>query len=266
MNPRALQESQAFIASLDLSGEEAGPSDHRAVSDEWQRFVGASLVATLPASASPRAVQDVLNSTLLAWLAASKKTDPLEDPTKWYREYSDVLGRLGWILEQFDFARFDPRHDFTLVDVVTAKGAVQDVSTIRWLADLPDDDAVVATFDRCSASEHACSFQTGTAGTSDGAPTVQLTSYAISTTDVLDGPVLKVLFRPDATAVTTASQRVRLNEEIYNTMRETVQEKLGYITCRYIHAFPSQVPTICEGTSAEGRSRGPSINRKEQLP
>ena len=49
---------------------------------------------------------DVLNSTLLAQLAANKKYDRENETIEWYHFYTKILENLGWVLQGFKFAKY----------------------------------------------------------------------------------------------------------------------------------------------------------------
>ncbi|WP_375514223.1 hypothetical protein [uncultured Nostoc sp.] len=62
---------------------------------------------------------DILDSTLLAQLAADKKYSRFQKSQDWYRYYTDTLGELGWDNPFFNFDDYFPKNKtFTLKDVV----------------------------------------------------------------------------------------------------------------------------------------------------
>ena len=48
---------------------------------------------------------DVLNSTLLAQLAAGKDYNRTTQITEWYKKYIYVLGKIGWVVQDFEFEK-----------------------------------------------------------------------------------------------------------------------------------------------------------------
>ena len=62
--------------------------------------------------------QDVLYSTLLAQLAANKKHNRFDDSKQWYEYYTDVLGNLGWVMQNFHFDEYESHQaDFKISQV-----------------------------------------------------------------------------------------------------------------------------------------------------
>ena len=49
----------------------------------------------------------MLNSTLLAHLAASKHYDQNKETDKWYKKYLHVLGKIGWVVQEFEFNKYE---------------------------------------------------------------------------------------------------------------------------------------------------------------
>jgi hypothetical protein len=76
-----------------------------------------SLVSFL-AGVDRQSQADVLNSMLLAQLAANKKFDREADTVGWYGFYHDVLENLGWVVQQFAFSKYDVAGSTVTVDKV----------------------------------------------------------------------------------------------------------------------------------------------------
>jgi hypothetical protein len=74
-----------------------------------------SLVSFL-AGVDRQSQADVLNSMLLAQLAANKKFDREADTVGWYGFHHDVLENLGWVVQQFAFSKYDVAGSTVTVD------------------------------------------------------------------------------------------------------------------------------------------------------
>lgn len=58
---------------------------------------------------------DVLNSCLLAQLAADKQHDPYNEPENWFKFYAEVMKNFGWVIQDFEFTEYKPSEkDFKL--------------------------------------------------------------------------------------------------------------------------------------------------------
>jgi hypothetical protein len=62
--------------------------------------------------------EDLLNSQLLAQLAANKKFDRFTDSENWYKNYVSVLENIAWVLGAFDFKKYQSQSStFTISEV-----------------------------------------------------------------------------------------------------------------------------------------------------
>jgi hypothetical protein len=122
------QTAVAFVENLEIevlgtgrlwrSGNSAALGDVRAQQPS-ANVVAASVVAFSDGIFGQQK-EDLLNSTLLAQLAANKKYDRERDTLNWYTFYRSVLEQLGWIIEKQrpsgrlpDLRKFVPsRNDF----------------------------------------------------------------------------------------------------------------------------------------------------------
>jgi hypothetical protein len=89
--------SAAEIRALDLGPEfSTGPTELRG--DAAAAVVAGSLVAFVPGESELHR-QDVLQSLLLAQLAANAKAERHKDPAGWFRVYRSVWEQTAWVVE-----------------------------------------------------------------------------------------------------------------------------------------------------------------------
>ena len=72
-----------------------------------QGFVSGGSVASFTSKLSSVHRSDVLNSTLLAQLAAGKDHNRTTQTTEWYKKYVHVLGKIGWVVQDFQFEKYE---------------------------------------------------------------------------------------------------------------------------------------------------------------
>ncbi|XP_068709313.1 uncharacterized protein [Montipora foliosa] len=131
-------DSVSFIQSLEL--EEHGPShmpggivllaetknegsaDSGSLvssTSKSEGLVDAGSLVSFTSEVGQKQKEDVLNSTLLAQLAANKKYDRFTDIENWYKFYGDVMSQLGWVMQNFKFNEYKSSHaDFKISDVL----------------------------------------------------------------------------------------------------------------------------------------------------
>src|SRR5688572_16363929 len=73
--------------------------------DDSAKVVAGSIVSFV-AGVSAQSQSDVLNSTLLAQLNSDKLFDREGRTADWYKNYTTVLGKIGWVIQGFGFSKF----------------------------------------------------------------------------------------------------------------------------------------------------------------
>src|SRR5271166_20030 len=194
--------------------------------------VAGSIVAFAP-GISEQHRQDVLQSLLLAQLAANAKADRQKDPAGWFTAYQAVLEQAAWVVEaSATSARYQPPFaKFTLATVV------DDAFRPKVIAEqLPFVTAAIAAFRsdenngaqlvfECpSHSGGIGNFQVALAAEEDGAVTIRLAQISFNAPQ----HVVRLLQEEFAN---TARFRVgflalSMNEEVFARLRPSIAAKL----------------------------------------
>jgi hypothetical protein len=175
----------------------------------------------------------VLQSLLLAQLAANAKADRQKDPSGWFTAYRGVLEQVAWVVEaSAAAARYQPPFAKFTLDTV-----VDDAFRPKLLAEqLPFVTAAIAAFrsDQNSGAElvFECpshsggigNFQVALAGEEDGAVTLRLAQISFNAPQ----HVVRLL-REEFT--NTSQFRVgflalSMNEEVFARLRSAIAAKL----------------------------------------
>lgn len=197
-----------------------------------------SFVSALP----PGARSDVLDSTLLAQLAANGAVGR-EDLPAWYADYVHTLSQLTWRIGPLIFSQYSlsgssvPMDDIAralLAGVAPASGAQAVHDTIGALVSQPADASPLALFDHSSRLSSGGSFQVQVAlGAGDSTVTMYLGAVYFSTATP-PSAVLTAELPAASTVVQTAVQTATLDLARYAVMRDDVRQKLGSYTSTYI--------------------------------
>ncbi|RYF85111.1 MAG: hypothetical protein EON98_07460, partial [Chitinophagaceae bacterium] len=92
---------------------------------EDQSFLSDKSIVSFASSVNGQNRKDMLNSTLLAQLAANKKS-PIEDDLKgWYARYIDVLRNIGWVVENAEINNYNVKENVfevenVIIDILSA--------------------------------------------------------------------------------------------------------------------------------------------------
>jgi hypothetical protein len=178
---------------------------------------------------------DVLNSTLFCQLAADYqyKRDDFEN---WYRYYVKIMGKLGYVIQNFSFTEFSAKGDSFTMDAVVldvlAALATQDEaavmkSTISAFKALSNDDGRIVLFDQNSKHYKNGNFQIFPC-TVDSNNDVIITLGAFYFKSQQDGTdFLFWSYSSSSTYLYKGAQRCILNMDVYDQIRDLINKKLG---------------------------------------
>lgn len=178
---------------------------------------------------------DVLNSTLLAQLAATNKYDRHKEAMKWYEFYRTVLENIGWVAKKFEFKGHTMRNDNFSADEVVfeiLKNLVsQDVlglitATFSGLKDLGEGSSQVKMYEGAASGDHNGNFQAFPIYPDQLGVGMAFAGYELVTTETITR-FLWFKFSSKSTKITAAAEAVQLNEQVYATVREAILAKLG---------------------------------------
>jgi hypothetical protein len=224
-----------FIQSLELSPLPAELVRLSTKDDEKAGYVDAGSLVSFVAGVSAQHKSDVLNSTLLAQLAANKKYDREEQTVEWYKFYRTVLENVGWVVSGFNFTKFKGEGSTFTADKVIAEilktiATREDKqvidATIAALKALDDGDGRLIIWNQNSTKLKKGNFQISACAESGGVVVMKLGAFYFST----DKTVTRVLwfaFSSSKTEMYQGGQAINLNEDVYKGVRQTVIDKLG---------------------------------------
>ncbi|RFM26923.1 hypothetical protein [Deminuibacter soli] len=240
---------EKFIKSLELADAASTyPTDkdltdaEKFVEGKEQAFLNDRSIFSFAADTTGQIREDVLNSTLLAQLAANKAYSDPADLVKWQKKFAEVLKNLGWIVEGTEFQTFSSAHDLVeveqvIVDILTASFGAAIIPIITKTLDaikgLANTDGKIKAFERNTTAVSKGVFQLGVATQKNDLVALQLGSFIIST----ENKITRILFfkiEKDRSTLDYNSQKATLVADNYAKVRETIKEKLGEKTQDYI--------------------------------
>jgi hypothetical protein len=183
--------------------------------------------------------EDVLDSTLLAQLAADNKFSRFTAPADWFNFYWSTLGKLAWHSTYGSHGTYQPTGTtFTLeklvLELLVGKIAAADFdrveAALRVYNQLPDDDQRVIiytkfSYTKFSYADNAVSLQVGVAG---DAPQLTLLAVILQTQQDITSLFTDELLVSELLGdIMTYSYQAQLNEEGYAPNRAAVIKKLG---------------------------------------
>lgn len=178
--------------------------------------------------------EDVLNSTLLMQLAASKAFDKAQQREEWFRFYTEGLGKLGWTVSNSSIERYVPKRDtFTMdqvaLDIIeaTVGGAGFEPVMKKTFAALKKQPQALALFERHSDHGWLGMFQIlPCSQTAEGNVSMLLNCMQFIH-NALRYKILFFTYRQHEVQVYRSAQLAVLNAGVYSQVREAVLDKLG---------------------------------------
>ncbi|KAJ8469593.1 hypothetical protein ONZ51_g8891 [Trametes cubensis] len=246
MQASTTNERLEFINALDIHKV----SNTAAAQDTANVVAGSALYFVQSVSKTMK--DDVINSTLLAQLAANKKYDRQANKAQWYGYYTQVLGQLGWVVQEFSLTEMNNVGAYPSMDQLILKYSAtfltggqlgQFTSMINALKETKNKKAESILNAQSSYSKSA-NFQLGLTFAKDGNPYVSIAGFAYTSSKEIG----RVLFDPitdpkmafyagklfdddscdaDYSTLGAGHQTMFLDENLYSQVRQSVLEKLS---------------------------------------
>lgn len=228
INTITLAEPDASLAAL--AGEAAAVTE-----GDKAGYVDAGSLVSFVAGVPLQHKQDVLNSTLLAQLAASAQYSREKQTAEWYAYYRNVLENIGWVIGKFSYTDYSSSGaqftaDKVILKILEAIATGNDLAvvaaTMEALNSLGDDDPAVKIFETSSHTANDGTFQIAAAAESDGVVVLKIGAFGFSTTQTVTR-VLWFRFETGMTKFYKGDEVINLDDQIYAQVRQAVIEKLG---------------------------------------
>lgn len=207
-----------------------------AVPEDLQAAIDVGSLLSFVDGVDPVEKADVLLSVQLAQRGASGKYDRFQQTESWYQKYVEILEQVGWVGEQFAFAKYEQhegelRMDQAALAIITAIATQNQLAVLKEavdaLANLAEDDGTIRLFDFHSSKQASGNFQIGAVQKSDnGALSLALGAFHFRSTD---DRRRFLFFSWGAQQVNfwTGAQKMTLNQSFYAERRAVVARKLG---------------------------------------
>lgn len=216
----------------DLPSSPAQPAED---SRKPTAFVDGGSVVAFVAEVSGQNREDVLNSTLLAQLAADKKFNRETQVMDWYGFYTNVLGKLGWTQQGFNWKKYEATQmsftmDKVVLDIAKAALTGQELLVIAAALDamskLPEQDGKLRLFNHSASSDTEGNFQISVCTETNGAVAMKTMAFFYNS-EQQSTDVLFFNFSSKSTNLQQSTNIQTLSPSVYGQVRNSVLEKLG---------------------------------------
>jgi len=242
-----IQRASEYIAALELPDDDASLAQFRDVplvleDDKEGGAVDAGSLVSFVSGVSKTHKEDVLNSTLLAQLAANKAWNREEQTVQWYDKYHEVLENIGWVISGFEFSKYKASgSQFEVEQVVlevlaaiaTGPQIAAAIAIMKALKEVSKGSKPFKLWDEQTNNGSKGNFQISSCIEDDSNVAMALGAFYFKATKV-DFQFLWFKFSSDSTEIYKGGQVVVLNEEIYGTVRKAIKDKLGQKAVDYV--------------------------------
>jgi hypothetical protein len=254
MAVQTVADARAFVQNAVLPApppEVLGPRTTAAGFDfdaakEQAAVVGSDVIAFVK-GITPEQRTDLVNASLLAQLVAKKKIpDPrdLSGVLSSYDEYFEVLSKIGFVIQEKGFARYQEAsetfeaHEAILevakVALAGAPGALAVVQkTLESLKKLSDDSPWITLFHRESRSANTARFQVSLVESAPNGLLVAIMAFGVEARATIT-QVLFFKFKKNEATLHHHSGKVTINTAVLGGVRDDIATKLAAFTREYV--------------------------------
>jgi hypothetical protein len=204
--------------------------------DKEQAFLADKTVISFVSNIAIEYRQDVLNTVLLAQLAANKAYPDNKDLTNWYNEYIRVLSGLGWVIQNKTSNDEKATHgvieiENVVINIITTAIGGNYVAIIKSALDAfkklseASNNKIIA-FEKNTHSLNEGSFQIGVADQTNNAISLKVGAFLLSSSETIEQILLFRSSKND-TSLKTITFEGTLNADNYANIRDAVKNKLG---------------------------------------
>lgn len=248
-------QAQRYVESLELPSRPPGTLESvDAVKFDFTKvktqamIVGSDIVSFVK-GVTPERREDIVNSSLLAQLAAKKKISDTTRIYDWYNAYFDVLMNIGWVVQDRGFAKYsEASEDFeaheAIIQVATSflgPGAATlavVIATLDALKSMSTNSPWITLFNRESQSANTARFQVTLAEELDDEQLlVSLMAFGLEANATLT-QVLFFKFRSNEASLKHYSGKVTINPSVLTSVRELIRNKIAIHASDYLKALP----------------------------
>lgn len=215
---------------LGLSKDSGNPVDNK---PEGYLVGGAAAAFTEKLSGQDK--KDILNATLLAQLASDKKFNSRTQVIQWYDFYKLVLGKIGFVIENFSFEEHKTSGSSVSMDQVViemleaiATGGQMGVLKATLAAmKASSKEGRLTLFERQASKDNAGNFQIYPCTKAEnGDVSIAMGAFYFDSKDT-QGGFLFFHWKKSDVHIFKGSQKMVLNVDVYSQVRSRISAKLG---------------------------------------
>ena len=211
-------------------------TDRSTTDNQKQGFVDSGSLVSFTDRVKGQQKDDVLNAALFGQLAAEYQYNRETQTVEWYNYYSNVMEKIGWVMQDFDFQHYQVNGgkfsmDKVVIDILSAIATGNEIvvaqEVLAALKNLADDDGRIVLFEHHSYNNQAGNFQIIPCNQDDSGQVVMaLAGFHFQAKK----DTTKFLFfewDSDSVDIYKSVQVVTLDQDVYTVVRSNIVQRLG---------------------------------------
>ncbi|HKQ52186.1 MAG TPA: hypothetical protein VJT74_07445 [Pyrinomonadaceae bacterium] len=249
-------EARAFVKSVDLSGTPRGLVTQDAATEAGEIFDQAKNQAQVVGSGlfsfaqgvDAKVREAISDSALLAQLVANKRFSQEESPLEWFKEYSEVLQKVGWTLQDSGWTDYTTSgkaaevHEKILEVMAVALGPAPAAlaiitATVNALKGMKPDSSWLTIFSRESQKSSVARFQIGLVETqAEGDVFVSLLACLVQAQNTIT-QVLFFKYKDAKASFRANSAKVSINNAALTDLGPGIRSKVRAYQADYLSSI-----------------------------
>ena len=240
-----MKDPKKFVSELELSFDDK-PMSRLSISDSMldakesadagnpEAYVVNKSLVSFVANVGSQNRMDVLNSTLLAQLHATKKFPDEKNLVEWFRTYTNVLSNVGWVITGKDFVNVETSKGLfevenVVLDIIGAaiggSALAIVVKTIEAFRKLSTADSRVVAFEKNTHKNEKGTFLIACADETAGVVSLSMAGFVVSSSEKITR-ILFIKSTKQKTALQVSTRNGTLAADTYALVRNDIQVKL----------------------------------------
>ena len=241
-----MESSVVFVKQLEIEPPGfhfTSSPDSQFSASKNQGFVDAGSLVLFLSNVREQQRADVLNSTLLAQLAADKMFDRKKYTKKWCEFYQTVLSKLGWTIQDYNFKEYNPHGEKmqiseAIVDILLAAISKDELevveTTIKSLQRSENEPWWDVFSQKCSAASSTANLQVLSCKVDSSGYIVMNLGIFYFKAKLTQSRWLWSHYSSADISFYSGTSISTLNMTVYDEVRDEVKNKLGDYTKRLI--------------------------------
>ena len=242
MTTEHIMELVDFINTIPLAKPKASHfnvsyiTDRTTTDNQKQGFVDSGSLVSFTDRVKGQQKDDVLNAALFSQLAAEYQYNRETQTVQWYNYYANVMEKIGWVMQDFNFQRYQVSGgkfsmDKVVIEILSAIATGNEIAVaqevLSALKNLADDDGRIVLFEHHSYNNQAGNFQIIPCNQDESGQVVMaLAGFHFQAKK----DTTKFLFfewDSDSVDIYKSVQVVTLDEGVYTAVRNNIVQRLG---------------------------------------